>query len=146
MTSKLRILPDQCVFKQGDVGDAAFLILSGSFNVERDEVKVGKISSGEIFGELSLILGEKRKATIRAVTPAEIIEIKPSALKELLLSSSLELHKLIKEFSEELGKDSDFKLPISIENLKKLVKDEPDVIRALALQLHYRLSQMVYSY
>tara|TARA_Y200000002_G_scaffold96402_1_gene77929 strand:- start:111 stop:548 length:438 start_codon:yes stop_codon:yes gene_type:complete len=145
MTSKLRILPDQCVFKQGDVGDAAFLILSGSFNVERDEVKVGKISSGEIFGELSLILGEKRKATIRAVTPAEIIEIKPSALKELLLSSSLELHKLIKEFSEELGKDSDFKLPISIEDLKKLVKDEPDVIRALALQLHYRLSQMIYS-
>ena len=145
MTSKLRILPDQCVFKQGDVGEAAFLILSGSFNVERDEVKVGKISSGEIFGELSLILGEKRKATIRAVTPAEIIEIKPSALKELLLSSSLELHKLIKEFSEELGKDSDFKLPISIEDLKKLVKDEPDVIRALALQLHYRLSQMIYS-
>ena len=145
MTSKLRILPDQCVFKQGDVGDAAFLILSGSFNVERDEVKVGKISSGEIFGELSLILGEKRKATIRAVTPAEIIEIKPSALKELLLSSSLELHKLIKEFSEELGKDSDFKLPISIEDLKKLVKDEPNVIRALALQLHYRLSQMIYS-
>jgi len=145
MTSKLRILPDQCVFKQGDVGDAAFLILSGSFNVERDEVKVGKISSGEIFGELSLILGEKRKATIRAVTPAEIIEIKPSALKELLLSSSLELHKLIKEFSEELGKDSDFKLPISIEDLKKLVKNEPDVIRALALQLHYRLSQMIYS-
>ena len=145
MTSKLRILPDQCVFKQGDIGDAAFLILSGSFNVERDEVKVGKISSGEIFGELSLILGEKRKATIRAVTPSEIIEIKPSALKELLLSSSLELHKLIKEFSEELGKDSDFKLPISIEDLKKLVKDEPDVIRALALQLHYRLSQMIYS-
>ena len=146
MASKLRILPDQCVFKQGDVGDAAFLILSGSFNVERNEIKVGKISSGEIFGELSLILGEKRKATIRAVTPAEIIEIKPSALKELLLSSSLELHKLIKEFSEELGKDSDFKLPISIEDLKKLVKDEPDVIRALALQLHYRLSQMIYSY
>tara|TARA_E500000178_G_C16675179_1_gene596887 strand:- start:246 stop:683 length:438 start_codon:yes stop_codon:yes gene_type:complete len=145
MSSKLRILPDQCVFKQGDVGDAAFLILSGSFNVERNEIKVGKISSGEIFGELSLILGEKRKATIRAVTPAEIIEIKPSALKELLLSSSLEVHKLIKEFSEELGKDSDFNLPISIEDLKKLVKDEPDVIRALALQLHYRLSQMIYS-
>ena len=145
MSSKLRILPDQCVFKQGDDGDAAFLILSGSFNVERNSINVGKISSGEIFGELSLILGEKRKATIRAVTPAEIIEIKPSALKELLLSSSLELHKLIKEFSEELGKDSDFKLPISIEDLKKLVQNEPDVIRALALQLHYRLSQMIYS-
>ena len=144
MTSKLRILPDQCVFKQGDVGDAAYLILSGSFNVERDETKVGKISSGEIFGELSLILGEKRKASIRAVTPAEIVEIKPSALKELLLSSSLELHKLVKEFSVELGKDSDRKLPITVDKLQEIVADEPDVIRALALQLHHRLSQMIF--
>ena len=28
MSNKLRILPDQCVFKQGDDGDAAFLILA----------------------------------------------------------------------------------------------------------------------
>ena len=145
MNEKIRILPDQIVFNQGDVGDTAYLVVSGSLVVERDHKRVGNLTSGEIFGELSLILGEKRKATIRAVTPAEIIEIKPSALKELLLSSSLEVHKLIKEFSEELGKDSDFNLPISIEDLKKLVKDEPDVIRALALQLHYRLSQMIYS-
>ena len=145
MTTKIKILPDQFVFKQGDKGDAAYLVISGSFNVERDGDKVGKISEGEIFGELSLILGEERKASIKAVTPAEIVEIKPSALNELLLSSSLELHKLIKEFAIELAKNSDYNLPISGDNLKKLVKDEPNVIRALALQLHHRLSQMIYS-
>lgn len=145
MTSKIKILPDQLVFKQGDKGDAAYLVISGSFNVERNGVKVGKISEGEIFGELSLILGEERKASIKAVTPSEIVEIKPSALNELLLSSSFELHKLIKEFSVELSKDSDYKLPISHEDLKKLVKNEPNVIRALALQIHHRLSQMIYS-
>ena len=145
MTTKIKILPDQFVFKQGDEGVAAYLVISGSFNVERDGEKVGKISEGEIFGELSLILGEERKASIKAVTPAEIVEIKPSALNELLLSSSLKLHKLIKEFSVELSKDSGYKLPISSEDLKKLVKDEPNVIRALALQLHHRLSQMIYS-
>ena len=145
MTTKIKILPDQFVFTQGDKGDAAYLVISGSFNVERDGYKVGKISEGEIFGELSLILGEERKAGIKAVTPAEIVEIKPSALNELLLSSSLELHKLIKEFAIELAKKSDYNLPISSDNLKKLVKDEPNVIRALALQLHHRLSQMIYS-
>tara|TARA_B100001027_G_C16225795_1_gene312098 strand:+ start:650 stop:1087 length:438 start_codon:yes stop_codon:yes gene_type:complete len=145
MTSKIKILPDQFVFKQGDKGDAAYLVISGSFNVERNGEKVGKITEGEIFGELSLILGEERKASIKAVTPSEIVEIKPAALNELLLSSSLELHKLIKEFSIELAKNSDFNLPISNEDLKKLVKNEPNIIRALALQLHYRLSQMIYS-
>ena len=45
----------------------------------------------------------------------------------------------------ELAKSSDYNLPISSDNLKKLVKDEPNVIRALALQLHHRLAQMIYS-
>jgi hypothetical protein len=54
------------------------------------------------------------------------------------------LHKIVKQFSVELGKDSDHEIPISIEDLKKLVENEPPVIKALALQLHHRLSQMKY--
>ena len=42
-----------------------FLILSGSLEVQIDGKKVGKMESGEIFGELSLILGENRKASIK---------------------------------------------------------------------------------
>ena len=144
MNEKMRILPDQIVFNQDDEGDTAYLVVSGSLVVERDHKRVGNLSSGEIFGELSLILGEKRKATIKAVTPSEIVEIRPAALKEILLSSSLELHKIVKQFSVELGKDSDYEIPISIEDLKKLVENEPPVIKALALQLHHRLSQMKY--
>ena len=141
---KIRILPDEYVFNEGEDGDTAYLIMSGSFSVHRDNKSVGTLQTGEIFGELSLILGEKRKATVRAVTPAEIVEIRPPALKELLLSSSLELHKLVKEFSVELGKDSDRKLPITVDKLHEIVANEPDVIRALALQLHHRLSNMIF--
>ena len=54
------------------------------------------------------------------------------------------LDKLVKEFSVELGKDSDRKLPITVDKLQEIVADEPDVIRALALQLHHRLSQMIF--
>lgn len=143
--TKIRILPDQYVFNENDEGDNAYLIISGAFEVERDGRKVGKMEEGEIFGELSLILGENRKASIKAVVPSEVVEISPNALKELLLSSSLEIHKLIKEFSVELKKDDGFQLPISIDELKPMVEKEPNIIRALALQLHWRLSQMIYS-
>ena len=74
--NKKRILPDEYVVKQGDEGSTAFLIISGALNVEIDGKKVGKMESGEIFGELSLILGEERKASIKAIVPTEIIEIK----------------------------------------------------------------------
>ena len=141
---KRRILPDEYVFKQGDEGNTAFLIVSGALNVEIDQKKVGKMETGEIFGELSLILGEKRKASVKAITPSEIIEIKKNALEAILLSSNLELHKVIQQMSKELGKDSDHKLPITQKDLKVMVAGSPDVIRALALQLHFRLSQRIF--
>ena len=141
---KKRILPDQYIVKQGDEGNTAFLILSGSLGVEIDGKKVGKMENGEIFGELSLILGENRKASIKAISPSEIIEINKTALEAILLSSNLELHKTIQQMSKELGKASDQRLPITKKDLVELVKGAPDVIRALALQLHHRLSQRIF--
>ena len=142
---KIRVLPDQYVVKQGDKGDTAFLIISGGLVAEVDGRKVGKIETGEIFGELSLILNEERKASIKAVVPSEVVEIKKKALEAILLSSNIDLHKAINEMSKELSKKDDQKLPLSKEELLKLCDKSPNVIRALALQLHFRLSQRIFS-
>ena len=92
---KIRVLPDQYIFKQNDKGNTAYLVISGGLVAELDNKKIGKIETGEIFGELSLILGENRTCSIKAAVPTEVIEIK-KALEEILLSSNLELHKVIK--------------------------------------------------
>ena len=123
--NKKRILPDEYVFKQGDKGNTAFLIISGALNVEIDGKKVGKMESGEIFGELSLILGENRKASIKAISPSEIIEINKTALEAILLSSNIELHKMIQLMSKELGKSNDFRLPITKKDLVELLEQNP---------------------
>lgn len=142
---KIRILPDQYIVNQGEKGETAFLVISGGLVAEVNGKKVGKIEAGEIFGELSLILNETRKASIKAIIPSEVVEIKKKALEAILLSSNIELHKVINEMSVELGKDDDQKLTITKNDLLKLCKDSPNVIRALALQLHYRLSQRIFS-
>mgnify|MGYP001163555454 FL=1 len=141
---KIRVLPDQYICHQGDEGHTAFLVISGGLAVEVDGKKVGKIESGEIFGELSLILNEERKASIKAIVPSELVEIKKNALEAILLSSSIDLHKAIKKISIELGKKDNPQLPITQKDLIQLVKGSPDVIRALALQLHHRLSKMIF--
>ena len=70
--------------------------------------------------------------------------ISKKALEEILLSSNLELHKVIQEMSLELAKKSDLNLPISHEKLLELVEKSPTVIKALSLQLHHRLSERIY--
>tara|TARA_Y100001954_G_C15440438_1_gene421306 strand:- start:185 stop:619 length:435 start_codon:yes stop_codon:yes gene_type:complete len=144
MSKKIRILPDQYICKQGDAASTAFLVITGSFAVEIDNKKVGSIGEGEIFGELSLILSEPRKASIKAIIPSEVVEIKKNALEAILLSSDIELHKAVKEISKELGKTSNHQLPVTRKKLMELVQNQPDVIRALALQLHHRLSEMIF--
>ena len=142
---KIRILPDQYIVREGDVGETAFLVISGGLVAEIDGKKIGKIETGEIFGELSLILNENRTASVKAIVPSEIVEIKRKALEAILLSSNIDLHKAINEMSKELGKSDNQKLPITKADLVKLTKDSPNVIRALALQIHYRLSQRIFS-
>ena len=142
---KIRVLPDQYIVNEGEKGETAFLVVSGGLVAEVDGKKVGKIEAGEIFGELSLILNEARKASIKAIVPSEVVEIKKKALEAILLSSNIHLHKAINEMSVEHGKKDDQKLTKSKTDLLKLVKNSPNVIRALALQLHYRLSQRIFS-
>lgn len=141
---KIRILPDQYIFEQDQTGNTAYLVVSGGLVAELDGKKIGKIESGEIFGELSLILNEKRTCSVKAIIPTEIVEIKKNALETILLSSHIELHKAIQAMSKELGKKSNPKLTISKEDLLELVKDSPTVIRALSLQIHHRLAQRIY--
>ena len=142
---KIRVLPDQYIVREGETGETAFLVVSGGLVAEINGKKIGKIETGEIFGELSLILNENRTASIKAVVPSEVVEIKRKALEAILLSSNIDLHKVINEMSRELGKSDDQKLPITKSDLVKLTKDSPNVIRALALQIHYRLSQRIFS-
>ena len=142
---KIRVLPDQYIVREGEVGETAFLVISGGLIAEINGKKIGKIETGEIFGELSLILGENRTASVKAVVPSEVVEIKRKALEAILLSSNIDLHKIINEMSKELGKSDNQKLPITKADLLKLSKDSPNVIRALALQIHYRLSQRIFS-
>ena len=149
----ITLLPGECAINQGEKGDSAFLIISGSFNVEIDDKVIGGMSSGEIFGELSLILGEERKATVRAVTGSELVEIDSSFLKEYFLLShsssdkrsktNSETQRIIKDLSVELGKKKDQNINITKEQLINAVKDESQVIQSLAIQLHKRLSQMI---
>ena len=91
---KIRVLPDQYIVREGEVGETAFLVISGGLVAEGKGKKIGKIETGEIFGELSLILGENRTASGKAVVPSEVVEIKRKALEAILLSSNIELHKI----------------------------------------------------
>ncbi|MFQ5865184.1 MAG: mechanosensitive ion channel family protein [bacterium] len=80
----------QKLIKQGDAGDSMFILSEGLLhaflgtNNKKTEVKVGQIIPGEFFGEMSLLTGEPRAATIVAITDVIAHEITKENMKALL--------------------------------------------------------------
>ncbi|MEO1066058.1 MAG: cyclic nucleotide-binding domain-containing protein [Pseudomonadota bacterium] len=62
----------QILCKQGDYGDAAFVILDGDVRVfvshDASSMEVARLKSGSIVGEFSLLYGGERLATVEAAS------------------------------------------------------------------------------
>jgi hypothetical protein len=76
----------ETVVRQGEEGDSLFIVLRGGLEVLFDGKKVGELSGGEFFGEMSLLTGEKRHATVVASEEVRLIEVSKEALSPVISS------------------------------------------------------------
>jgi NTE family protein len=71
-----RVAGGQPLFLQGEPGDAAYLVLSGRLRVERARdgrvEMIREMGRGELVGELALLTGATRSASVRAVRDTEL--------------------------------------------------------------------------
>lgn len=78
------------LMKQGDTGSSMFILSEGLLHVfinsnqNGHELKVGQIIPGQFFGEMSLLTGEMRSATIVAATDVVVHEITKDSIENLL--------------------------------------------------------------
>jgi len=88
------------LIQQGDTGDSMFILVDGQANVlvERNgsPKEVALLNSGDCFGEMSLLTGEKRSATIVAHTDCEVVEITKTVLAKSLQANPDLLDQLSK--------------------------------------------------
>ena len=80
------------IFKQGDPGDSMYIIKSGTVGVyftgEKDEYLINISHRGEFFGELALITGKPRAASIRVILDAKLYRLGSDAFEKLFQQNS----------------------------------------------------------
>ena len=92
-SERMTFSPDQAFFRQGDSGDAAYVLISGEAEVLAEtpdgEIPVAKIGPNAIIGEIAILCDVPRTATVKASSKLEALKID----KEDFL-------RLIREFPE----------------------------------------------
>jgi len=93
----------EVIILQGDEGDNFYVIDQGDVDVYVNEVQVTTIGEGGGFGELALIYGLPRAATVKAKTDVKLWAIDRETYRRILMGSTIKKRKLYEEF---LGKVS----------------------------------------
>lgn len=94
LCTRRRIGPRQVVFHQGDPGREMFIVVSGRLKISVTseggrELSFFILDSGDIFGELALLDGERRSATVSAISACELLVLHMADFKRLLKDNHL---------------------------------------------------------
>lgn len=119
--------PGTVVCAEGDPGDAFYLVELGTLLVMAGEHPVARLGPGEFFGEMALLSGAPRAATVRAETAAELWAVPAADFQHLLdqhpaLKGAVERAAALRRL--ELGTQE---YGVEHHNLADLLRDKQEV-------------------
>ena len=96
----------QAIVERGDPGDAMYIVLGGAA-----EVDVGgrfhRLERGDFFGEMAVLAGRPREATVRAVEPLEALQIPADEFQAFLAGNPQVAVGMLKSLVERLREVQD---------------------------------------
>jgi CRP-like cAMP-binding protein len=96
----------QRIFKEGEKGRCAYLVKSGRVDLYRvlnnQEMALGSLEAGAIFGEMAVVTGERRNATALAGKATELVVLDRQLINKVLESSPPLMQKLVNLLFERL--------------------------------------------
>ena len=117
-TERLRVRAGEHLFEAGDIGDAIFVVISGSLGVYFPGPSgypqlSAVIKPGETVGEMAVISGEPRSATVTAIRDCELVKLTRVEFDRLVKSKPVimnELNRLLVHRLQQVATQSQGKL------------------------------------
>jgi CRP/FNR family transcriptional regulator, cyclic AMP receptor protein len=106
------------VFHEGDHSDACYIVRSGDLRVTREHpdgraIALATLGPGDIFGELAMLDGEARSASVEALTECQLLALPAADVRRLLRGSSeitvklvVALTRRLREANERIARQS----------------------------------------
>ena len=84
LADELDIPADRNLTKEGAIGHEFVVLVSGSATVKRNGRTINKLTDGDFLGELALVTGKPRTATVTTTEPSRLLVITAAAFRRLM--------------------------------------------------------------
>ena len=127
---------DTRVFHEGDPGDACYIIRSGGARVTREHpdgraITLANLGPGAIFGELAMLDGEARSASVESTEDLELLALPAGDVRALIRSHPemgeklvVALTRRLREANERLTRQSFQTVPSRVAGVLNQLLDE----------------------
>lgn len=145
--SPVRVQAREVIFREGDSGDALYLIDSGEVDIivgnknrrskarssPRPSDRLARLGQGKSFGEMALLIAEPRSATAVAVTDCSLLKISKEDFDQLIQKShrlriaveDLNSQRLLQNVRSAAGQiDSERWQKVALANIQRLSQSE----------------------
>jgi CRP/FNR family transcriptional regulator, cyclic AMP receptor protein len=125
------------IFHEGDSGDACYIVREGSCRVTREHpdgraITLATLGPGAIFGELAMLDGERRSASVETTENTELVALPASDVRKLIREHPEMAEKLVvaltrrlREANERISRQSFQTVPSRVAGvLNQLLADE----------------------
>ncbi|KAA1189775.1 cyclic nucleotide-binding domain-containing protein [Pseudohalioglobus sediminis] len=94
--------PGDIIIRQGERADYVFNMSSGAAEVLVDNVVVGRVGEGEIFGAMAALTQADRSATVRAKTTCSVVKVPKEQFTELIKNNPATIHSLLIDMANSI--------------------------------------------
>lgn len=103
----LTLKENEILFQKGDPGNALYIIQNGwvkayAENTRGEEVVLNEFGPGESFGEMSLVDGRPRSATIQTINPSNFLILRQESFLNILTHHPTFSLELLRDISNKL--------------------------------------------
>lgn len=98
----------ETIVRENEEGSSLFVIIDGEVNVLINNHLIAKLKNNDFFGEMSLLSGAKRNATVTANTECLLVEIDKNSFEEILKRHQELIEKLSTILAEREMKNVEF--------------------------------------
>ena len=105
----VRYSAGELVMKEGDIGSIIYLVLSGKVHVEtggsRGSIHLAELGRGACVGEVSVLTGSPRTATVKAVDDVQVVAFEKHRIQRVI-DAHPKVRKLLEAMIEGRARDT----------------------------------------